>query len=211
MKAWLLPVVPLLLLSACDVDINDLECDERRSYERIVGVGSTLETYVASDAGDVRVIGRSGINDVRVTGRGCARSRHDLNEMELVAQRMDGYVRVLALVPRGGNRARLDITVEVPDWMLVEVEGQNGDIEVEEVSGAIVIGEWGDIDVRDVFGDVEIEDGPGHIDVRRVDGDVWIWDGSGNIYVHDVLGDLNVQEDSSGRLEYSNIRGVVRR
>lgn len=212
MKLWLLPIIPLVLLSGCDLDVNDVgPCNERRDFERVVNVGSSLETRILSDAGYVRVVGRSNLDQVRVVGRGCARDWRALDDIELVAQRMDGYVRVLALVPRAGSDARLDITVEVPDWMLVEIEGLRGDIEVDDVSGLIVIGEWGDIEVNDVFGDVEIEDGAGHIDVRHVDGDVWIWDGSGNIYVEDVLGDLNIQEDTSGRLDYRNIRGVVRR
>lgn len=211
MRTWLLPIIPLLFVTACDSDINGIDsCQQRRNFERFAGISSTLETRIVSDAGAVRVIGRSGINDIRVVGRGCASRSRDLDDMELIAQRMNGYVRVLALVP-GGNRARMDITVEVPDWMLVEVDGLNGDIDVENVSGLIVINEWGDVKVRNIFGDVEIEDGPGHIDVRRVDGDVWLWDGSGNIYVNDVLGNLYIEEDTSGRLEYYNIRGVVRR
>jgi len=211
MKAWLLPLVPLLL-AGCDLDVNDVgPCNERRDFNRIVDVGSALETRIVSDNGFVRVVGRSNIDEVRVVGRACARNRRDLDDVEMVAQRMDGYVRVLGLVARGGRDARIDLTVEVPDWMLVEIEALRGDVDVDRVSGLIVINEWGDIDVSDVFGDVEIEDGSGHIDVRHVDGDVWIWDESGDIYVEDVLGDLNIQDDTSGRLTYRNIRGVVRR
>ena len=54
-----------------------------------------------------------------------------------------------------------------------------------------------------------VEDGSGTIEIRGVAGSVTVDDGSGDIDIDDVEGDLIIEEEGSGSLRYSNVRGTV--
>ena len=67
----------------------------------------------------------------------------------------------------------------------------------------------GSIKVTAASGDVVIVDGSGTIEIRGVGGSVRIEDGSGHIRVDDVEKDLIIEDDGSGGLTYTNVRGRV--
>ena len=209
MKRALLLLTPILI-AGCDLDLTNLSCDEERFFDERVEIGTADLVRVVGEQGDLRVIGRANLDEIRVRGTGCANDRRDLDEIDLVVQRSNGIVRVLALVPSGsGINAYLDLEVEVPDWMLVEVDDQSGDVEIRNVSGVLLIDESGHVDISDIWGDVEVDDQSGDLEIRAVDGSVWIWDESGDILVDGVAGDLTVERDSSGRLVFRNVDGRV--
>ena len=54
-----------------------------------------------------------------------------------------------------------------------------------------------------------VEDGSGTIDIRGVQGSVTVDDGSGDIAIDDVEQDLIIEEEGSGSLRYTNVRGVI--
>jgi len=56
---------------------------------------------------------------------------------------------------------------------------------------------------------VYVEDGSGTIEIRGVHGSVTVDDGSGDIEIDDVERDLIIEEEGSGSLRYTNVRGVV--
>jgi hypothetical protein len=212
MKVW--RVWPLLLIgmSGCELDLSGLgdDCAVSRELSDHAQVSDADLVEIVADAGDVRVQGRAGLSEVRVFARACARNRFALEDIELVVQNTGSTVRVLGLVPGGNSaRGRLDLIIEVPDWMLVEIDDESGDINVEAVAGADIFDGSGDIRVENIWGDVFVDDASGDVRILDTAGNVWVGDGSGDIVVEDVLGDLTVEFDSSGSIRYRNIRGQI--
>jgi hypothetical protein len=195
---WLLPV----LLAGCDLDLTGIErCDLERDFSDFADARTATAVLIDSEAGDLQVVGRSDLNEVRVRGVGCAQDRFDLDEIELVVQRSGSTVRVLGLVPSGANvNARLDLVIEVPDWMLVDIADESGDIEVANVGAVTIADDSGDILVEDIAGDVDVTDDSGELWLRRILGDVYIWDDSGSADVREVHGGVLVDHDGSGNL-----------
>jgi hypothetical protein len=127
-----------------------------------------------------------------------------------------------------GDSPSVQLTVEVPDRMTLEIEDGSGSIKVWDVSGDIKVEDGsgslemtnvgGDIDIEDgsgslvvdgVGGDISIDDGSGSITVKNVRGSVTVDDGSGGINVSDVGADLIIEDDGSGSLNFARINGRV--
>ena len=127
-----------------------------------------------------------------------------------------------------GDSPSVQLTVEVPDRMTLNIEDGAGSIKVWDVSGDIAVEDGsgslemtnvgGDIDIEDgsgslvvdgVGGDISIDDGSGSITVQNVRGSVTVDDGSGGINVSDVGADLIIEDDGSGSLNFARINGRV--
>lgn len=94
-----------------------------------------------------------------------------------------------------------------------------GDVDIDDGSGSISLENAGAVKIDDgsgsitivgAAGDVYVEDGSGTIDIRGVRGSVTVDDGSGDIEIDDVERDLIIEEEGSGSLRYTNVRGTVR-
>lgn len=120
---------------------------------------------------------------------------------------------------------------------LVRVRDVSGAVSIEDGSGAIELANSGDVDIDDgsgsislentgavtiddgsgsitivaAAGDVYVEDGSGTIEIRGVRGSVTVDDGSGDIEIDDVEQDLVIEEEGSGALRYTNVRGSIQR
>ena len=212
MKVWRVWPVLMVGVSACDLDLSglDSDCDVTEEWSDFLVVEGADRVHVVAAAGDLRVQGRAQLSEVRVRAQACAAHRSDLDDIELVLQRTGSQVNVIGLVPGAGSgHGRLHLVVEVPDWMLIEIADESGDIDLENVAGADVVDGSGDIRIENVWGDVFVDDASGDVRILQTAGDVWIGDGSGDIVVEDVLGDLTVQYDGSGAIRYRNVRGRV--
>lgn len=184
----LLAVVPL---AACDLDLSSFDCEESRRFSDEISATGINALLVDDLEGDLRIEGRSGINEVRVRATACSNDRRTADDIDFRLYREDGEIRVISEVP-GYDRSRLDLIIEVP---------VDFDVAVFDTDGHM--------DIEDVFS-VWIADGSGHIDVNGIENDVTIdEDGSGDIDVRDVGGDFYVRYDGSGRIDYSNVRGYV--
>ncbi len=96
----------------------------------------------------------------------------------------------------------------------------SGDVDIDDGSGSISLENTGAVKIDDgsgsitvvsAAGDVYVEDGSGTIDIRGVQGSVTVDDGSGDIEIDDVERDLIIEEEGSGSLRYTNVRGAVER
>jgi DUF4097 and DUF4098 domain-containing protein YvlB len=122
----------------------------------------------------------------------------------------------------------INLTVQIPKNMGVEVEDGSGEVKIEHIDGNLQIDDGsGDISVCDILGDVDIDDGSGIVDVSNVTGSVTIDDGSGTIKVNDigknvevrdgsgsitidgVVGDVVIKDDGSGSVNIKNVGGRV--
>ena len=135
-------------------------------------------------------------------------------------------------------RMPAQLALEIDDGSgRVKVHGVSGAVRIDDGSGAIEVAASGDVDIDDgsgaislentgsvkiddgsgsitivaAAGDVYVEDGSGTIDIRRVSGSVTVDDGSGDIEIDDVEQDVFIEEEGSGSLRYTNVRGTVSR
>jgi len=122
----------------------------------------------------------------------------------------------------------INLTIQVPKDMSVEVDDGSGEIKIEHIDGNLQIDDGsGEITVRDILGDVDIDDGSGTVDVSNVTGSVMVddgsgtikvndigksvkvSDGSGSIYIDGVVGDVIIKDDGSGGVSIKNVSGKV--
>jgi len=169
---------------------------------------------VDARAGQLRVTARHGLTEVRVRGTARAGSRGILEDIKLEAERKGNEVIVRVVVPEmrnwsGDNYAALDLVIETPATLPLDVDDSSGDIVVESVGGRIRIRDTsGEIRVRDAGSDVWISDTSGGIDVSGVKGSVDVdEDSSGEIEIYDVTGSVRVGRDSSGSIDVSRVGG----
>jgi hypothetical protein len=96
--------------------------------------------------------------------------------------------------------------------------GNSGDVDIDDGSGSITLENTGGVKIDDgsgsitivgAAGDVYVEDGSGTIDIKGVQGSVTVDDGSGDIEIDDVEHDLIIEEEGSGALRYTNVRGAI--
>ena len=175
--------------------------------------GATL-LRVDARAGLLRVTGRTDITEVRVRGTARASSRGLLDDIKVEATRSGNEVLVRAVLPDmeccdWDRAALLDLVIEMPAKLPLEVDDTSGDLTIESVDAKISIHDnSGNIRVRDAGGDLWISDGSGGIDVRNVKGSVDIDDdSSGEIDVYDVTGSVHVGRDGSGSIGVSRVGG----
>jgi hypothetical protein len=109
-------------------------------------------------------------------------------------------------------------TVRIDDGSGAIEVVNSGDVDIDDGSGSISLENTGAVKIDDgsgsitivaAAGDVYVEDGSGTIDIRRVSGSVAVDDGSGDIEINDVEQDLIIEEEGSGSLRYTNVRGSV--
>ncbi|MGH7719768.1 MAG: DUF4097 family beta strand repeat-containing protein, partial [Gemmatimonadaceae bacterium] len=209
----------LLLLAAFPVVSASLSArvmlqdDETAPRSASVSAAGARRIQVEAHAGSLRIEGRSGLNEVRATGTARASRRDDLEDIKLIAERNGDVVVVRADIPDSdwGNRWRaLDMVIEVPDNLPLEVDDGSGGVEISAVSGLDLNDGSGEVDIRDVRGPLVVEDGSGELRIDKVRGDVTIRDGSGEITIADVQGSVLVEEDGSGSIETRGVTGNVR-
>jgi hypothetical protein len=183
---------------------------ERNTTVNAAGASSVR---IDARAGQLRVTGRADLTEIRVRGPARASTRGLLDEIKVEAVRNGNQVEVRALLPesrdwRWDERALLDLVIEVPAAIAIEIDDTSGDITVETVSGKLRVDDnSGNIRVRDV-GDVWISDSSGDIEARGVKGSVEIDnDSSGEIEVYDVTGSVRIGRDSSGSIDVSRVGG----
>jgi len=224
-----------------DVPDFDVQIEPMRSgdcafqAERRVSVEASASDLLrlSAGSGELRVEGRAGLDRVQAVGRVCASEQEYLDDLRITLERRGGDVALATHYPhqgrrgswRGNDYARIDLTVEVPLNMAVDLEDSSGgmeisgtgalriddssgEIDVHDVTGAVRIDDSsGGIDVRGVSGDVEVDDGSGGIDLSDIGGSVRLRDGSGSINAVAVQGNVVVDDDGSGSISVRDVRG----
>ena len=177
--------------------------------------GATL-LKIDARAGLLRVTGRTDITEVRVRGTARASRKGTLDDIKLEATRNGSEIEVRVIMPEwrdngwnnGNNEALLDLVIETPASLPLDIDDTSGDLTVENVAAKVEIDDnSGNIRVRE-SGDLRISDSSGGIDIRGVKGSVDIVeDSSGEIEVYDVTGSVRVGRDSSGSIDVSRVGG----
>jgi len=174
---------------------------------------------IEAGAGSLQISGESDAVQVMARGRACSESEELLAATDIEIRREGTLLIVTTVLPepveaRGMFTSRtayatLDLTVDVPDRIDLEVEDSSGDLEIESVGSLDLADSSGDIRIRTVDGNLALTDSSGNIDVRGVRGDVTLTDSSGDVDLEEVAGDVTVPVDSSGDLEIRDVEGSV--
>lgn len=207
--------VAAALLMAAPLTAQECRFEAQRDARLDAASGDRLVLIARS--GSLRVEGRSGTGEITVRGRACASSEALLERLRLRSERSGGIARVEVeeidsedgVNWRDNTYARLDLVIEIPAGMQVDIEDGSGEMIVRGTGDLVIDDGSGEIDVADIDGSVRIEDGSGEVMVARVRGDVTIDDGSGEVTVSDITGSLTL-DDGSGSIDIAGIDGSVR-
>ena len=224
-----LSVVTVLSLQGCVIHIHDdgrisgenwnrgdSRCNVTAWPSATLDIGDATRVLVRARAGSLRIEGHPGLGEVRASGTACAGSVAELERVTLTARRVGTDLVIETETGDGWSNGwrRLDLLVEVPDWLPLDVDDGSGGIEIYDVAAVELRDGSGGIDIARVAGDVRVVDGSGGIDIRAVGGTVVIEDdGSGSIDITDVGQDVIIEEDGSGSIAVAEVGGdfIVRR
>jgi hypothetical protein len=190
------------------------DLDHSAKREATASAEGTRLIIVEAHAGSLRVEGKKGLREVRAHGTAWAGSEERLREVELTAEREGSTVRVVVDIPenhdwRDEDRAALDLVVEVPDDIALDVSDGSGEAEIVGVGPLEVSDGSGELRIEDVGGALSVVDGSGELTIRNVGGDVSVRDGSGSIEVSEVRGSVTVEADGSGEINARSVTGKV--
>ena len=116
------------------------DCRYEDLLEKTVDAKGATRIRVDAAAGYLRIVGRPGLEQVRVKGTACASKKKLLEKIRLSVKRAGSEVRVEAEIDRGGfslfgnGNARLDLEIEVPDSVPLDVNDSSGSIEISGVA-----------------------------------------------------------------------------
>jgi hypothetical protein len=208
-----LTIVSLLTL-ATETEAQRSELTAPRSA-RVSASGARL-ARIEARAGSLRIAGRAGITEIQAHGTAYASSRSLLDQIRLVAERRGDVAYIVVELPdnRGDwdddEHAALDLTVEVPKTLALEVDDRSGDVEIRGVGPLDVNDNSGEVTIEDVDGRLRVHDGSGELRITNVRGDVTLEDGSGGIHLRTIRGSVAVDRDGSGEFEAEDVTGSVR-
>lgn len=210
------------------------EC--KLSAERSGGVDAAgaEKILIRAGAGDLKVNGASSTR-VEARGTACANKQPLLDAIQISARREGKVVVVETTLPQsddswswGKNEyAYLDIRITVPSGIPVEaidssgdasfadlkslqVQDSSGDLEVDRIAGALIVGDSsGDVEIENA-GSVRLQDSSGDVEVNEVRGNVEVLvDSSGDLRISHVDGNVDIDQDSSGSIRIEDVKGSV--
>ncbi len=152
----------------------------------------------------------------------------DRNEMRVHAEHgtrdeiqinVRGSVVEIDAQRRRGGPAFVDYEITVPRTMSLELSGQETEISVEGVTGAIsaesveggvtIRGAGGPVEVHTVEGDIVIDGARGTVKVEGVEGDITLSNVIGDLTVETTDGDVTLENVDAANVDVSTVDGDV--
>lgn len=230
---WTLGTAAIVCLAAAACapvsDVGD-DCTFHAPRSVTIDAAGARSVRVKAFSGELSIQGIPDLTAVRVTGSACAVEEQWLEGIDVKTERRDGELVIEAVAPAGRaweGTGRLDLEIEVPSSMRLDVVDGSGAMEVANtaslrvddgagplsisgIAGDVEVKDGGgDLDIEDVRGHVRIEDGRGDITVRDIGGSVTISDRNGDISVKRVGGDFTLSSDTNGSVSHSDVAGRV--
>ncbi len=187
-------------------------CRYEADRNAAVAVEDATRIKIIARAGKLEIRGHSDISEIRVHGRACASKQDMLDQIEVETGRNGNEISIEAKLPtdgggfslklfskeRSSGTALLDLKIDVPDSMALDVIDGSGHVEVRDTGPLLLQDGSGDIEIDSAAGDVSIQDGSGDVEIRRVRGDLDVRDGSGSVSITDVAGNVSARDGSGG-------------
>jgi hypothetical protein len=200
----------LLVAAAADAWPEQCKFQAQRVLTLDAAGIQTLE--IVGRGGDLNV--RSGsATTISASGRACASSAALLERTQIRSTREADGARVFVQIPDEPGEledgyATLDLTVQVPAALRIEITDTSGDVDAQGVRLARITDSSGDIEVRDSSGDLEVSDSSGDLGFTGIAGALTVTDSSGDLQV-DTAKSVRVVRDSSGDLRIVRVSGDV--
>jgi hypothetical protein len=204
-----------MFLCACLVSygLQASDCEFEAMIDQTLDLSGSEELSVLAAAGSLEITGTKGSDVATIKGRVCVSEEEWLEESGVKTSGGNRAEIIVNLADTddggswtGNNYAYLDLELEVPEGIRLNVRDSSGDIVMEGVGTVTVQDSSGDMKIAHASGPVSIKDSSGEIDVSDISGDVTIEsDSSGDILGKDIEGTVLVKSDSSGDIEFSDV------
>lgn len=187
-------------------------CKYEKAIDQELDLSGSESLSVLAAAGDLEIRGISG-DTARIGGTVCV-SDEEWLEKSGVEVSGGKNAEIAVRLPdsedgwswTGRNYAYLDLELEVPESILLNVKDSSGDIDIRNVAGVSVHDSSGDIEIYQVSGNVTAVDSSGGIELEDIGGDVTIEsDSSGDIEGEGIDGTVLVEKDSSGGIRFEDV------
>ena len=179
------------------------ECRFTAPFEATVEALDLARVQISAGAGHLRIEGKPGLRQARIRGTACASDKTLLEAIDLSARRFGSDMLIQAndrdLELRNREYARLNLVIEVPEFVAVAIADGMGDIELSGLGPLDIKDGSGDLTAHDIRGNVTVDDNTGFIKLSNVQGDVRVEDGTGEITLADVNGTVDVR-DGAGQI-----------
>ena len=191
-------------------------CKFTKEIDTTLDLSASEVLAISALAGDLDIVGVPASDKAVISGKACASKQAWLDQSG-VSTAGGKLARIEVNLPDvdegwsfGNGYAWLDLRVEVPQDMTLQVHDSSGDILLKNTAAVNLQDSSGDIEIENALGAVSIRDSSGDIDIDGAEGDITIdVDSSGDIYVNDIKGSVRVVRDSSGDIKISDVRDNV--
>lgn len=207
MKSYLLP------LALLPFSLQAYDCDYSKNIDQTLDLSNSEVLAVMAAAGDLRVRGVAGSSQAVIKGKVCASKEEWLDESHVnttggkraeIRVELPDYESKWSLM--GNSYIYLDLELEVPDNVDLDIRDSSGDIDITGVGVLALRDSSGDIDIEDSIGPLTIEDSSGDIELNDIKRQVTIEsDSSGDIRGTDIEGTVLVVRDSSGDITFRDV------
>jgi len=213
-RFWAL-VLSVLLVCQFSTDASADWCKFEKDIDLTLDLSASDLLAVSAAAGDLEIVGVSGSDKAFIQGKACASKKEWLEESAVITtpgKRAQIDVNLpetdsgWSLFVFGGNYAWLDLHIEVPHDLALEIKDSSGDILLRSIAAVHLEDSSGDVEIESARGPISIRDSSGDIEVNEAEGSLTIEaDGSGGIYASDINGSVLVKRDSSGDIRVSHV------
>lgn len=211
-RFWAVILTALLLYQFSTEALADNCKYEKKINETLDLAKSDLLTINAA-AGDLDIVGVSGTGQAVIRARVCASKEEWLEDSNVITT-PGNLAAIEVSLPNsdggwlslGSNYIWMDLIIEVPEDLALEVKDSSGDISLKNVAVTQIKDSSGDIEVEKARDSLTISDSSGDIEINGANGDLTIEaDSSGDIEASDIQGSVLVMNDSSGDIEATDV------
>ena len=206
----LLAGVIAMSLSGCIINVNGASAGPLNHQKKQLQLDANqIDTLVAETAaGDLNIQGVNGLTQIMVTADIYTYGDIDTN---LSLKQNGSTATLVADFDSSINFKRspyIDLTIQVPSSMMLDIDDGSGDIEIKGVAANIKVDDGsGDVWIKG-GNNLDIQDGSGSVDISNTTGKLTLEDGSGSISLQGIGGDTHI-DDGSGDLSVANVNGTV--
>ena len=215
-RFWAL-VLGCLLVYQFSTEASADWCKFEKDIDLTLDLSASDVLAITAAAGDLEIVGVSGSDQAVISGRVCASKEAWMEESE-VSTSSGRHAEINVDLPdinggwslTGNSYVSLDLHVEVPEELALEVKDSSGDMLLKNIAAVQLQDSSGEIKIENARGPISIRDSSGDIDIDEAAGDLTIEaDSSGDIYANDISGSVLVIRDSSGDIRISHVSDSV--
>ena len=202
-----------LTLATAPAGAWDLGCKFTADRKASADSAGVQRVEVFARDGDLTLRPAAG-SAVVASGKACASNEQYLEQTQVHLRRQGNVLQVVVQVPDemkgiGLLYTSLDLTVEVPVSLPVQVTDSSGDVDIDGARVVRVTDSSGDIEARGLPADIEIDDSSGDIVVQGAREVLVQSDSSGDIVLEKISSSVRIESDSSGDLTIAGVGGSV--